>query len=72
MAFMFDQNWSKIKGKLSNFVSVSDTFEKYWYCICIGTDTFCEKVSVSAHRYILNVSTKGLVKPSLLSLEKAN
>ena len=42
-------------------VSVSDTFEKYWYCIVSVHRYIWQKVAVSAHRYILKVSTKGLV-----------
>ena len=41
-------------------VSVSDTFEMYWYCIVSVHRYIWQKVAVSAHRYILKVSTKGL------------
>ena len=60
---LFNKNFRCIFcSKISQNVSVSAHRYIFWYCICIGTDTFCEKVSVSAHRYILNVSTKGLHK----------
>ena len=42
-------------------VSVSDTFEMYWYCIVSVHSYIWQKVAVSAHRYILKVSTKGLI-----------
>ena len=50
----------KIASNFWKIVSVSAHRYIFWFCICIGIDTFCRKVLVSAHRYFLKVSTKGL------------